>query len=86
MKLTFKKTKTKMNAPKEPKSKKKKIVERDFISAPISARYVPLDIPIIERYPLKEPFVHAIIGEDPIRKTALYLIDELKLNDEEVKI
>ncbi len=60
--------------------------EQVYIFEPITATPVPLDIPILERYPLKEPFVYAVITEDPTRKTYLYLIDELKLNEKENEI
>jgi flagellar protein FlaI len=52
----------------------------------VTARHVPLDIKVIDRYPLKEPFCHAVIAEDSVSRSYQYLIDELKLNDQEVKI
>jgi len=53
---------------------------------PITAEPVPLGISVIDRYPLKEPFAHAIVTEDSKRKTLIYLIDELKMNEEEKKV
>ncbi len=65
---------------------KKDSKDQELLFEPIVAKPIPLGIPVIEKYPLKEPFVHAIITEDPVRKTLKYLIDELSLNDEEKKV
>lgn len=66
--------------------KNKDSKDQELLFEPIVAKPVPLGIPVIEKYPLKEPFVYAIITEDPVRKTLIYLIDELSLNDEEKKV
>ncbi|MEM3518412.1 MAG: hypothetical protein QXZ07_05010, partial [Nitrososphaerales archaeon] len=68
------------------KNKKAYAKDQELLFEPIVARPIPLGIPVIERYPLKEPFVYAIIAEDPVKRTPMYLIDELSLNDEEKKV
>ncbi|MCP8307311.1 MAG: type II/IV secretion system ATPase subunit [archaeon] len=60
--------------------------DQELLFEPITAKPVPIGISVVNRYPLKEPFVHVIITEDPIRKTLIYLIDELKMNEEEKKV
>lgn len=67
-------------------NKKEDPKAQELLFVPITAKSIPLGIPVIERYSLKEPFVQAIVTEDPIRKTLIYLIDELKLNEEEKKV
>lgn len=66
--------------------KNKDSKDQELLFEPIVAKPVPLGIPVIEKYPLKEPFVHAIIAEDPVKRTPIYLLDELSLNDEEKKV
>ncbi|MEM2872893.1 MAG: type II/IV secretion system ATPase subunit [Nitrososphaerales archaeon] len=68
------------------KDKKENSQNQALLFEPIVAKPVPLGISVIEKYPLQEPFVYAIITEDPVRKTLMYLIDELSLNNEEKRV
>jgi flagellar protein FlaI len=53
---------------------------------PISSRPVLGEVTVLEKYPLNEPYVQAVVAEEPARKAYLYLVDELKLNDSEIRI
>lgn len=56
------------------------------IEGPVTAQPFPAGIAVVERYPLFEPFVYAVIAEDLTRRTYLYLVDELKLSPSETRV
>ncbi|NWG09213.1 MAG: Flp pilus assembly complex ATPase component TadA [Nitrososphaerales archaeon] len=68
------------------KGKKENPVNQELLFEPITPKSIPLGISVIERYPLNEPFAYVIITEDPAKRTLLYYIDELKLNEEEARV
>ncbi len=65
--------------------KNEKYIE-DEIKGPITALPPTGLIEEIDRYPILEPFVYTVIGRDLETGKYYYLIDELKLNEEEIGI
>ncbi|MEM0271761.1 MAG: type II/IV secretion system ATPase subunit [Thermoprotei archaeon] len=59
---------------------------KEEIKGPITALPITGLIEEVERYPILEPFVYTIIGHDLETGKYYYLIDELKLNEEEINI
>jgi hypothetical protein len=56
------------------------------LRVPISASPLPPLIEEVIRYPLLEPFVYVVIARDVTTGGYMYLVDELRLNEEEIGI
>jgi flagellar protein FlaI len=56
------------------------------LKSPITTTPIPNNFVEVERYAITEPFAYVVIAKDPESGGYAYMVDELKLNEEEIQI